>query len=109
MLLLGSVALVGCPAALKVAGAAALVVHAVARRPARPPRAVLITEDGVCAVPEWRAGLRPLGPRTTMAPFWIRLDLGAGSPKRELLLLADQVTPEDWRRLRAMLARSRGE
>jgi hypothetical protein len=52
--------------------------------------------------------MRPLGPRTMVAPFWARLDLGKGSRPRELLLVADQLGPEDWRRLKAILARARG-
>jgi hypothetical protein len=93
---------------LKLAGAAAVVIHALARRPAQLPGLILVAEGGTCAVPEWQTGMRPLGPRTMVAPLWIRLDLGAGLPQRELLLIADQVRPEDWRRLRAVLARGRG-
>jgi hypothetical protein len=107
-LLLGAVVLAGCPAALKLAGVAAIVVHALLRSPAKSPGLILVEEGGACAVPEWQTGMRPLGPRTMVAPFWIRLDLGACLPQRELLLIADQVGPEDWRRLRAVLARGRG-
>lgn len=109
VLLLGAVTLAGCPAALKLAGAAAVVVHALIRRPAKSPGLLLVAEGGACAVPEWRTGMRPLGPRTTVAPLWMRLDLGPGSPQRELLLIADQVEAEDWRRLRGLLARGRGD
>jgi hypothetical protein len=69
---------------------------------------VLVAEGGACAVPEWQIPWRPLGPRTTVAPFWVRLDLGAGAGTRELVLLIDQLAPEDWRRLNAVLARARG-
>jgi hypothetical protein len=39
----------------------------------------------------------------------VRLDLGKGSRRRDILLIADQVRPEEWRRLRALLARTRGD
>ena len=75
---------------------------------ARPrPGLVLVAEDGVCTVPEWQAGPRPLGARTLVCPFWVRLDLGAGPWRRDILLVADQVRPDEWRRLRALLARAR--
>lgn len=88
---------------------AAVVAHGVLLRPLPPPALVIVREGGACAIPEWGPGLRPLGPRTTVAPFWVRLDLGSGNRQRELLLIADQVGPADWRRLRALLARARGE
>jgi hypothetical protein len=90
-------------------GLAAVVGHAALRRPAPSPGRILLAEGGACDVPEWRTGMRPLGPRTIVAPFWARLDLGHGPWQRELLLMADQVDPEDWRRVRALLARARGD
>jgi hypothetical protein len=87
----------------------AIVAHGVIRRPLGRPRLVVVTADGFCAVPEWHTGRRPIGPRTLLCPFWVRLDLGRGPWRRDILLIADQVRPEDWRRLRALLARTRGD
>jgi hypothetical protein len=90
-------------------GFVAVVGHALLRRPEQTPPLVLLAEGGACAVPDWRTGMRPLGPRTIVAPFWARLDLGEGTPQRELLLIADQLAPEDWRHLNAVLSRARGD
>jgi membrane-bound toxin of toxin-antitoxin system len=102
-------ALVGWPWVLRLAAVAAVVGHGIVRRPASSPRTVLVGEDGRCAVPEWNTGARPLGPRTLVCPFWVRLDLGKGQWPRDILLLADQVRPDEWRRLRAFLLRARCE
>ena len=76
-------------------------------RPRGSPAGIVVTADGSCSVPEWRTGERPLGERTLVCPVWIRLDLGAGPWRRDILLIADQVRPEEWRRLRAILKRAR--
>lgn len=109
MLLAAAVALVAAPEVIKVLAVLAIVWHGVVRRPHARPSLVVVTADGFCAVPEWATGRRAIGPRTLLCPFWIRLDLGRGPWRRDILLLADQVPPEDWRRLRALLARMRGD
>jgi hypothetical protein len=108
LLLAGAATLVGWPAPAKWIAAAAVICHGVLRRPPKPPRLVIVTEDGFGAVPEWQLELRPLGPRSLACPYWVRLDLGAGAGRRDIVLLADQVSGADWRRLRALLARARG-
>jgi hypothetical protein len=105
-LLVAAVALVGWPLLPKGLALAAVLSHAVLRRPAAAPRLVLV-DGSACAVPEWQTGLRPLGGRTLVAPFWVRLDLGRGPWRRDLILLVDQLEPQEWRRLRAALARGR--
>jgi hypothetical protein len=102
-------ALVGWPAAFRVLGIVAVVGHGVVRRPAASPRTVIVTEGGTCAVPEWNTGPRPLGPRTLVCPFWVRLDLGRGPWRRDILLVADQLRPGEWRQLRGLLDRARCE
>jgi hypothetical protein len=104
-LLGAAVALVGWPISLKLLAIAALAAHGIVRRPAASPRVVGLADDGACVVPEWNTGPRPLGARTLVCPFWVRLDLGTGPWRRDLLLLADQMRPEQWRRLRALLRR----
>jgi len=108
-LLLAAFALVGWPMAFKLLAVVAVAVHGVARRPAESPRTVIVTEGGTCAVPEWNTGIRPLGTRTLICPLWVRLDLGTGPWRRDILLVADQVRPEEWRQLRALLNRTRCE
>jgi hypothetical protein len=108
-LLAAAAALVGWPGPVKALAVIAIVAHGVARRPAASPALVIVSEDGFCAVPQWQPGRSPLGSRTLVCPFWVRLDLAHGSRRRDLLLIADQLQPEQWRRLRALLARARGE
>jgi hypothetical protein len=102
-------ALVGWPVAFKLLALVGVVVHGIVRRPAASPRTVVIAEGGTCAIPEWNTGARPLGARTLLCPYWVRLDLGAGPWRRDILLVADQVRPEEWRQLRALLNRTRCE
>jgi hypothetical protein len=99
-------ALVGWPLAVKALAIAAIAGHAVVRRPAASPREVSFDSDGSCVVPEWHTGARPPGARTRVCPFWVRLDLGMGPWPRHILLIADQMQPDEWRRLRALLLRS---
>ena len=109
LLLATAAVLAALPAAIKLLAVLATVGHGVIRRPSAAPRLVLVAEDGFCLVPEWQTGLRPLGARTLVCPFWVRLDLGAGPWPRDILLIVDQVQAEEWRRLRAVLARRRSD
>jgi hypothetical protein len=106
-LLIAASCLLGFAVPFKLLAAAAVAGHGVLRRPRVPPRVVIVTADGSYAVPEWASQLRPLGRRTLVCPFWIRLDVGAPGRQRDILLLVDQLTPEAWRRLRALLMRMR--
>ena len=99
-------ALVGWPISLRLLAIAAVVGHGIVRRPAPSPHVVQFGEDGACVVPEWQTGSRPLGARTLVCPFWVRLDLGMGPWPRDISLIADQMRPEEWRRLRALLLRT---
>ena len=98
-------ALVGWPVSFRVLAFAAVVGHGVLRKPTASPRVVHFTAQGSCVVPEWNTGVRPLGARTLVCPFWVRLDLGMGPWPRDILLIADQMQPDEWRRLRALLLR----
>lgn len=107
-LLLGAAAaLAGWPAPIKSLAIIAVIGHGLLRRPPASPPLILVTQNAECIVPDWHLGPTPLGPGTVVCPFWIRLELGAGSARRDILLLADQVRPEAWRRLCALLARVR--
>ena len=101
--------LVGWAVPLKLLAFGAIAAHGVVRRPLASPRTVVVAEGGRCSVPEWNTGARPLGPRTLVSPFSVRLDLGTGPWRRDLVLLADQMPPETWRRFRALLLRARCE
>jgi hypothetical protein len=105
-LLSAAFALVGWPVPFKLLAVAAVVGHAVIRAPGASPRVVQFSEEGRCVVPEWQTGSRPLGARTLVCPLWVRLDLGVGPWPRDILLVADQMRPDEWRRLRALLLRS---
>lgn len=100
-----ALALVGWPAPLRLLAVAAIVGHGFVRRPPASPRVVHLGADGSCAIPEWNTGSRPLGARTLVCPLWVRLDLGTGPWPRDILLLADQMRAEEWRRLRELLLR----
>ena len=108
-LLAAAVLLAGVPVALKALLCVALAAHAAVRRPRRGPTVIRVAGDGSCDVPEWRTGNRGLGAGTLICPFWIKLDLGRGLPRRYIFLFVDQVAPDDWRRLRALLARRGSE
>ncbi len=106
-MLVAAVMLVGVPWVIKALLIGAAAAHGILRRLPPSPPAVTVTEDGFCAVPEWHAGRSPLGARTLVCPFWVRLDLGEGPARRDIVLIADQVRPEEWRRLCALLSRVR--
>jgi hypothetical protein len=108
-LLCAAFAIVGWPFAFKLPAVVAVIGHGVMRAPRASPRVVQVSEGGSCLVPEWRTGARRPGARTLVCPFWVRLDLGMGPWPRDILLVADQMRPDDWRRLRALLLRSRCE
>jgi hypothetical protein len=99
--------LVAGPAAFRVAAIAAIVAHAVGRRPRATPPSVLVGTDATCLVPEWGVRRTPLGPRTVVSTYWIRLDVGVVTPRRDILLFIDQLDPDQWARLCALLERAR--
>jgi hypothetical protein len=77
--------------------------HAFVRRPVRTPTSIIVTEDATCLVPEWGLGPALLGPRTIVCTYWVRLE----TPRRDILLFIDQLGPEQWAGLRALLERVR--
>jgi hypothetical protein len=86
---------------------AAIVTHAVGRRPRGTPDTILVGADGYCVVPEWDEGRWALGPQTSVCPYWIRLEIGVGVGRRDIVLFADQLDGEQWARLRGLLERVR--
>lgn len=85
-----------------------VVAHAALRRPAAP-MPVCRHADGAWSLPALGLERLALRPGTAVGPFWARLALGAaGARTVSIVLLADQLEPEDWRRLRAVLRRAAG-
>jgi hypothetical protein len=107
LLLVATALLVAWPWPVRLLASIAVLGHGIARRPCAPPPTIVVAADGRCTVPQWHLDALPLGARTLVCPHWIRLDFGAGSRRRGLLLLADQLDRRQWALLRAFLLRSR--
>jgi len=93
----------GGPWTVKAGAALAALAHSLAFRPRRTPR--LIFSAGRVTVPELGLVDLALGRRTSHCGLWVRFDLRGRGRSLDILLLADQVDPILWRRLRAELAR----
>lgn len=85
--------------------AIAVAVHAFRCRPELVPAVLALTADGTWLVAGY--GLRPFvpGPRTLLAPYWLRLDLRSRGARLSIVLCRDQVDDWTWRRLSARLRR----
>jgi len=100
-----SISISGLAWPLKLAAGVALLAHGALRRPARP-MPVCRNPDGTWSLPALGLDGLALRPGTAAGPFWARLALGAeGARTVTVLLLADQLGREDWRRLQAELRR----
>jgi hypothetical protein len=83
---------------------ALLAVHAVVRRPRAAPRLVC-RSDGRWAVPALGLAGLTLGRRTRYTTLWVRLSFVGPPRSLDIVLLADQVDPESWRKLQTHLRR----
>lgn len=94
------------PAAALVATVA--VAHAWWRWPPAPPVLLVLAEDGDWYVAGHGATRFTLGPRTRLAPLWLRLDLRANEGRQvlDIVLVADELDDAAWRRLAARLRRA---
>jgi hypothetical protein len=101
-----SVSVCGIGWPLKLVAAAALLCHAALRWP-RAPTPLYRHADGAWSLPILGLERLRLCPGTAVGPFWARLALGTNgaTAAATIVLLADQVDPEDWRRLQAILRR----
>jgi len=99
--------LVGWPWPLRSLAVAIVGVHGWWRRPERSPAALLVAADGGCRVPQWGDETYALRPGTRFTRFVAALELGTDPRRRRLLVLFDQVAPDDWRRLQALLRRAK--
>ena len=92
------------PPPFSVLIAAALGAHGWLRLPQPPPAAVI--EIGACwTVPDWGVVAALPGSGSFSSPWLIRVMLAAGGRRRAWVLTRDGVRPDQWRRLRALLAR----
>ncbi|HEX6996468.1 MAG TPA: hypothetical protein VF339_20225 [Gammaproteobacteria bacterium] len=100
-----SISLSGLVWPVKLAAGGALVAHAALRRPAAP-MPIRRDADGTWSLPALGLDGLALRPGTAAGPFWVRLALGrAGVRTVTVVLVADQVDREAWRRLQAELRR----
>ncbi len=87
------------------AGALLLLVgHALLRAP-RPAPLLRREADGLWSVPELGLAGLGLGSRTRYTTLWVRLALVGPARAFYILLLADQLDADSWRRLQAALRR----
>lgn len=94
--------LVRVPASVALLALAGVAVHAWLRWPGPGPEWIVIAVDGACSVPGRAGPMRP-GPHSRLARRWVRLVSRADG--LDLLLVADQVRPEEWARVSALLRR----
>jgi hypothetical protein len=102
-LLCAAVVAVAAPGWLKALALSAAVYHGYCRRPVPPPDRLVVASDGHCWCPSLSAQALRLGPKTRYARGWVRLVDRAR--RLDILLLEDQLAPEDWPRLSALLRR----
>ncbi|HEY9182485.1 MAG TPA: protein YgfX [Gammaproteobacteria bacterium] len=105
-LLAATALLIGWPAPTKVAALCAVFVHALWRKPSSTRAVIEVGADGACRIPAVNA--EPFEPDagTLLTPFCVRIVARSSRDTVDILLLADQVPREDWRRLTAILRRA---
>jgi hypothetical protein len=106
-LLLGAAVLTGWPWWCRALAMLVVAAHGLVRRPARPPRLILVAGDGSCRVPGLGTGWLEPNPRTRIAPYWLLLSLGERRARHDILLWVDQVDAATWAHLTACLLRRR--
>jgi hypothetical protein len=99
--------LVGWPWPVRAAWILAVLIHAALRRPRATPSLLIVGADGSWQIPEWGHETLPLARGSVLTPLGLALHLGIGPKRRHVLLLRDQVGPDDWRRLSAIMRRAR--
>ena len=105
-LAVAAVVVLGAPWLLKGLALLCVLVHAIALPPERAPR-IVYRSDGRIELPELGLDDLTLGPRTRYTASWVRFDLRGKERALLVLLLADQIAPEAWRRLQTALRRLR--
>jgi hypothetical protein len=105
-LLAATALLIGWAVPLKIAAIVCVVVHAAVRRPSSVRAVIEVAADGACRIAA--EGSEPCAPgrRTLLTPFAVRIVASSQRDAVDILLLADQLDNEDWRRLTAILRRA---
>jgi len=103
-----AIALSGLAWPLELAAFGALAAHAVWRWPGAPVP-ICRHADGTWSLPALGLEGLVLCPGTEAGPFWVRLSLGRADARAvTVVLVADQLDRESWRRLQAELRRRVG-
>jgi hypothetical protein len=107
VLLVVAACLVGWPWYAMLLAVALTLGHAWWRRPRPRAASLTVAADGSCRIGEWGPDVLTLTDRTRITPFALDLHFRMGPKALRLLLLADQVDPDDWARLSAILRRAK--
>jgi hypothetical protein len=102
---LATLCALGPPSPLLACGGLLLVLHSVARYPSSAAETLARGADGLWSVPALGLDGLSIGYRTRYTTFWVRLELVGAARPLDMLLLADQLDPESWRVLQAILRR----
>lgn len=105
-LLLATVLPFGWPPWLVVAAGAAVLTHAVWRRPSATCPELVVRPGGLWSIPAEGLDQVSIGPRTRYTRYWVRLELRGTTGSRVLVLTRDQLDPAAWRKLQAALRRA---
>lgn len=106
LLLAATVFLIGWSVLPKIGAIAAVVAHALWRRPLAASEVIEVGADGACRIASQGSEAFAPGPRTRLTPFSVRIVARTKRDLVDILLLADQLDREDWRRLTAILRRA---
>jgi hypothetical protein len=106
VLLAATALLIGWPLSLKVAALCAVVAHGVGRHPSSTRSVIEVSADAAFRIAT--SSSTPFVPdrRTSLTPFWVRIVAPRKGDAVDILLFADQLDSEDWRRLKAILRRA---
>ena len=105
-LLAATALLIGWPWSLKVVAICAVVAHDLWRRPSSTRCVIEVGADAALRIAASSSTLLVPDRRTRLTPFWVRIVARNQRDGVDILLLADQLDPEDWRRLSAILRRA---
>ena len=106
VLLAATALLIGWPLSLQVAALCAIVAHGIGRRPSSTRSVIEVGADATFRVATSSTTAFEPDRRTLLTPFWVRIVARRKGDAVDILLLADQLDPEDWRRLTAILRRA---
>jgi hypothetical protein len=106
VLLVATALLIGWPLSLKAVALTAVVAHGLWRRPSSTRAVIEVGADGAFRIPASSGTLFLPDRRTLLAPYWVRIVARRERDAVDIVLIADQLAPKDWRRLKAILRRA---